>query len=205
MTKLCFYILFTFLSVQSFSIEQDEATFTELKLNTSNAGKLREFQNLFLKYRVKLLDTQFDIEEIDADPITVIAHKASQLDELILIDDTSLDIEDATVGVNIRWLIDHLNDYIGHKAIWRVLLAYRTGDQVFIYKGEIHGTIAAARGYNGFGFDPFFLPEGAEQTLAEFKPDEYNARALAVDALMKGEHCEIAKAIYEWDGPWQSH
>ena len=97
--------------------------------------------------------------------------------ELILIEDTSLDIEGASVGVNVRWLIDHLNDYIGRRALWTLLLAYRFGDEVIVYKGEVPGTIVSPQGESGFGFDPVFLPNGSDLTLAQSKPDEVNARA----------------------------
>lgn len=207
MNKLIFSLLFVLLTINfcTFADEPEVAPSIEWKLNTSNLGKLQEFQRLFAKYHVNLIDTQFDLDEIEADPLTVAAHKASQLGEFILVEDTSLDIENATVGVNVRWLIDNLDEYIGRKAVWRVLLAYRSGNEVMIFKGEVQGTIVPARGDKGFGFDPIFLPLGAIYTLAESKPDEYNARALAVDALMKGENREIVKAIYDWDGPWQSH
>lgn len=175
----------------------------EWKLNTSNPGKLGEFQRLFKKYDIDLLNSDVDLKEIEADPITVIAHKASQLDEMILIEDTSLDIEGANVGINIRWVIDHLNDYVGRQATWTVLLSYRKGDEVIIYKGEVKGFIVPPRQDGGFGFDPVFLPLNSDQTLAEAKPDHVNARALAVEALINNNKFAIVKAIYDWDGPWQ--
>jgi len=201
-----FVSLFTFLacfcSEKNYAEENRNVT-REWHLNTSNLGKLTEFQRLFAKYDMILLSTHFDLHEVEADPITVVAHKASQLDDLIIVEDTSLDIEGASVGVNVRWLIDHLEDYIGRKAVWTVLLAYHQRDDVFIFKGEVRGMIVPSRGEMGFGFDPVFLPEGSNQTLAESKPDEVNARALAVDALIQGHlHC-IEKAIHEWEGPWQ--
>lgn len=173
------------------------------KLNTSNKGKLQEFQHLFEKYGVLLSSTQIDLNEVDADPITVVAHKASQLDEQILVEDTSLDVEGASVGINVRWMIDHLEDYIGKKAVWTVLLAYHQGDNVFIFKGEVKGTIVPSRGNGGFGFDPVFLPDASNQTLSEAKSDAVNARALAVDALMQNNVFTVVKAIHDWDGPWQ--
>lgn len=174
------------------------------KLNTSNPGKLKEFQRLFAKYSIDLFVTTVDLEEIESDPIQVMAHKASQLDEFILTEDTSLDIEGAEVGVNVRWLMNHLDQYAGRKAIWTVFLAYRRGDEVLIYKGEIKGVIVRSHGEGGFGFDPVFLPDGAKQTLAQSKTDEFNARALAVEALLKGEKFMTVKAIYHWEGPWQN-
>lgn len=180
-----------------------ENSMSEWRLNTSNQGKLEEFQKLFTKHNLPLSSTHIDLNEIDADPISVVAHKASQLDESVLIEDTSLEIEGAAVGINVRWLLDHLNELTGRKAVWTVLLAYRQGDEVLIFKGEVQGTIVPARGDKGFGFDPVFLPDNASQTLAEAKPDEVNARALAVKALAKGNVFKKVKAIYKWDGPWQ--
>lgn len=177
---------------------------TKWRLNTSNLEKLQEFQKFFAKHDIELVSTQFDIKEISADPMTVVVHKASQLEEMVLIEDTSLDIEGADVGINVRWLIDHLKSYVGRKATWRVLLAYRKGDEIIVYKGEVKGQIVPASGNGGFGFDPIFLPEGTNKTLAESKPDQYNARALAVEALLKGKVFEIRKAIYDWNGPWQT-
>lgn len=201
-----FLCILTIISASSYggtNLQDDMPKYQHWQLNTSNQGKLAEFQRLFAKYGISLSSTQFDLDEIDSDPVTVVAHKASQLGELILVEDTSLDIEGASVGINVRWLIDHLDDYIGKKATWRVLLAYRKGDDVFIFKGEVPGSIVPARGKQGFGFDPVFLPDQADQTLAESKPDEVNARALAVEAFAIQELFLSVKAIYDWDGAWQ--
>lgn len=173
------------------------------KLNTSNPGKFEEFKRLFTQNGSDLEASNFDLEEIDADPIQVVAHKASQLAENIVVEDTSLDIEGASVGFNIRWLLDHLSEYKGRKAEWVVLLAVRQGNEVYIYKGSLAGTIVLPRGNGGFGFDPVFLPDGATKTLAESKPDMFNARAKAVVALIKGEIYSKHPLIEKWEGPWQ--
>lgn len=174
------------------------------KLNTSNPGKFEEFKRLFAQYGSNLEALHFDLKEIDADPIQVVAHKASQLGEGIIVEDTSLDVEGASIGVNIRWLLDHLSEYAGHKAKWTVLLAFRQGDEILIYKGSVLGTIVLPRGNAGFGFDPVFLPEGSTQTLAESKPDIFNARAKAVEALIKGTIYAKHPLIKDWKGSWQN-
>ncbi len=173
------------------------------KINTSNPGKLQEFQRLFAAYDVQLQNTSIDVQEIVADHLSVVAHKASQLEEFVLVEDSSLEIEGAAVGIHVRWLLDHLEDYLGHQALWTVLLAYRQGKEVMIYKGEVQGQIVQARGVQGFGFDPVFLPLNASLTLAEAKPDAVNARAKAVEAFMQNERLTIVKTIDHWDGAWQ--
>lgn len=173
------------------------------KINTSNQGKLKEFREIFNNYGATLNATTVDIKEIDADEVSVVIHKASQLDEHVIVDDTSLNVEGADVGINVKWLIDHLSELEGKRACWSVLLAYREGDQVYIYQGEVLGTIVKPRGSSGFGFDPYFLPDGSKLTLAEFKPRNLNARALAVEALMNDLTLTIEPVIEDWKGPWQ--
>lgn len=173
------------------------------KLNTSNLGKFEDFKRLFTKYGDTLEVTHIDLKEIDADPMEVVAHKASQLDENVLVEDTSLDIAGASIGIHIRSLLDHLSEYVGRKANWRVLLAFRQGEEIFIYQGSVSGTIVEPKGTLGFGFDPVFLPEGAKKTLAESKPDLFNARAKVVEALMKGVCFATHPQIKSWEGPWQ--
>jgi XTP/dITP diphosphohydrolase len=109
------------------------------------------------------------------------------------------------VGIHVRWLLDHLPDYVGHSAKWIVLLAYRVKDKVMIYQGCVSGKIVEPQGTSGFGFDPVFLPQGSKETLAQSKPDCFNARAKAVEALMKGEIYLMHPVIENWNGPWQQN
>lgn len=184
-------------------VQEKNYSANELMLNTSNPGKFEEFKRLFAKHDRTLTATHEDLPEIDADPVTVVAHKASSVPENVIVEDTSLDVEGAEVGINIRWLLDHLQEYAGKKATWTVLLAMHRGDMVVVYKGEVHGTIVQSKGKGGFGFDPYFLPDGSDQTLAQFKPDSVNARAKAVEALVENRIYKQVPAIKEWHGKWQ--
>lgn len=173
------------------------------KLNTSNPGKLKEFQKLFAHWNISLEASHIDLKEIDSDPISVITHKASQLEEDILVEDTSLEVEGAAFGVQIRWLINHLSEYVDHRAKWIALLAYRKGNEVLIYEGHVVGTIVKPKGNEGFGFDSVFLPDGATMTLAESKPTQFNARAKAVEALITNHIFAKRPLMKSWEGPWQ--
>jgi XTP/dITP diphosphohydrolase len=176
---------------------------TIMQLNTSNPGKFEEFKCLFAAHGIELDASHLDLDEIDASPEMVIAHKASQMGDDILVEDTSLDVDGADVGVNVRWLIDHLEQYAGKEATWVVYLGKRKGSTVELYRGEVKGTLVSPRGDNGFGFDPVFLPNGSDKTLAEAKPDSVNARALAVQAVVDGKPYVVVPVIESWDGPWQ--
>jgi len=200
-----------------------------IRLNTSNEFKFNEFKRLFTKFgNLKLERTKVDLDEIDvrvsfiktlslsfcilthslpqARPALVVAQKATSAGVNVLIEDTSLDVEGAEVGVNIRWIMDNLKDLIGRRAVWRVMLGILRSDQkVYIYEGITNGVIVKARGDSAFGFDPVFLPEGSTKTLAEDKPDSVSARCKAVEAMMNDDavaiHCPIKKE--DWKGKWQ--
>lgn len=176
------------------------------RLNTSNKKKLEEFKHLFAAYDIEVLATDIDLKEIVADPLTVVVHKASQMGEGILVEDTSLDVEGMEMGVNVRWLLDHLKFYVGRKAYWRVMLAYHHEEAVYVFKGEVEGEIVLPRAIEKageFGFDPYFLPKGSSFTLAESKPDAINARAKAVQALINHKPEAVLPPIRDWKGAWQ--
>ncbi len=174
-----------------------------LRLNTSNPNKMKEFRTFFADEGLVLHESYQDIKEIKGTPLQVIVHKASTLGTNILVEDTSLDIPNEKIGINIRWLLDHVATLIGKKARWTVLLACQKEDGlVYVYKGNIDGHIVKAKG-NSFGFDPFFQPIGSTQTLAENKEKKYNARALAVKAFVENNYIAVEKPILNWQGPWQ--
>ena len=171
-----------------------------MKINTSNPNKLKDFQRLFSDSTLEV--TTFDLQEPDATPLEVIASKATQVGEGVLVQDTSLDVDGVDIGVNVKWLQDSLHLYVGKPATFTVLIGIVINNQVHVYKGEVSGTIVPASG-DGFGFDPVFKPNSSNKTLAEYKPDCFNARALAVQAFLNEEvHC-ICDLLY-WKGKWQA-
>jgi XTP/dITP diphosphohydrolase len=56
-------------------------------------------------------------------------------------------------------------------------------------EGEVRGRLVhPARGRGGWGYDPYFLPDGESRVFAEMTPGEKNAishRARAVQALYR--------------------
>ena len=175
----------------------------EFYLNTSNKGKLAEFQQLFSLHGISLRSTCLDLPEIAADPIKVLVHKASCLDDFSIVDDTSLEVEGTDIGINVRWLLNELANYLEKPAIWTVLLGYKKDGQIYVYEGHVNGRIVSPRGDGGFGFDPYFCPDGHSSTLAEAKPPEVNARALAVENFVKKKIYQIHQPIINWHGSWQ--
>jgi XTP/dITP diphosphohydrolase len=85
--------------------------------------------------------------------------------------------EGCTYEDNWRKLLRELGDGDDRGATWRTiaLLAFPDGDEVWA-EGTCRGVIVReARGTDGFGYDPVFVPDGASVTYAEMTKDEKNA------------------------------
>ena len=63
------------------------------------------------------------------------------------------------------------------QARFRCAAAYATpGGETLLAEGECRGRIGRApKGSGGFGYDPVFVPEGYECTMAELRPEEKHA------------------------------
>ena len=62
------------------------------------------------------------------------------------------------------------------------------GGSVITVEGRLEGRIAlSTSGTGGFGYDPLFLPAGADKTLAELTPGEKNALSHRAAAVRKIE------------------
>ena len=176
-------------------------------LATNNAGKRAEFAALlpevaFVTLREAGID---DLAEPHADFVsnaTAKAREASRRSGLAaLADDSGLAV-DALLGApgvfsarfggghgddraNRARLIASLADVPSSRrgARFRCVLALADeagalAGRVVLAQGVIDGAIAvAARGENGFGYDPLFVPLGGAKTLAELEEAEKNARS----------------------------
>jgi len=173
-----------------------------IRINTSSAGKLKEFQK-FLGAKIEVV--QKDLEEPESDPLTIIRYKASQFQN-VLVDDTSLEIEGAHVGVKIKWLLEQLPEYEGKKASFICLLGIARRGKIHIYRGEVNGLVVKPRSTSGgdsFGFNPYFQPEGTTKTYAEDKPDTLNARFIAVQNFLSGKAYLVSDCLPHWKGAFQ--
>jgi XTP/dITP diphosphohydrolase len=133
---------------------------------------------------------------------------AAATGKIALADDTGLEVdalggdpgvysarfagENATFDDNNRLLLERLRGIHGvnRRARFRCVfvLADPAGKEVSA-EGRIEGFIQEApRGTHGFGYDPLFVPEGSDRTLAELSAEEKNAishRARAAAALLE--------------------
>lgn len=90
---------------------------------------------------------------------------------------------------NNRKLLDALKQVTRRQARFVTVITLIREGKVHSFEGEIKGTIAyEARGSNGFGYDPLFIPQGYRSTFAELSAETKNQishRAMAVNALVK--------------------
>jgi XTP/dITP diphosphohydrolase len=91
---------------------------------------------------------------------------------------------------NVARLLAELATHEGdaRRAVFRAVLCLVEADgRIRFAEGEVRGRIARApRGETGFGYDPVFIPDGEEETVAELGPrwkERFSHRARAARAL----------------------
>jgi len=184
-------------------------------LGTGNRHKLAEITALLAPAPIRLEPLPPGVELPPEDGNTLLANArikaraaARATSQIALADDTGLEVdaiggepgvysarfagENATFDDNNRLLLERLRGIHGvnRRARFRCVfvLADPEGKEVSA-EGRIEGFIQEApRGTHGFGYDPLFVPEGSERTLAELSAEEKNAishRARAAAALLE--------------------
>lgn len=89
---------------------------------------------------------------------------------------------------NNQKLLQALNTITKRNARFVTVITLITNENVQVFEGEIKGAIAyEARGNNGFGYDPLFIPQGYRSTFAQLSAETKNTishRAMAVRQLV---------------------
>ena len=84
--------------------------------------------------------------------------------------------ENASDEENNKKLLERLKAFPEpHRGKFICAAVYFCGDDFITTRGEVEGIIIReARGTNGFGYDPLFLPDGFDKTTAELPPEIKN-------------------------------
>ena len=174
----------------------------KLVLASNNAGKLREFVQLFAPLGIELVpQSAFNVSEAEEPHVTFIEnalakarHCALATGLPALADDSGLCVSalNGAPGVisaryagepksdarNSEKLLSELQGKTDRRAHYVCVLAlcrYPDDPQPLIAEGELHGEILAApRGDGGFGYDPLFFLPGHACTAAELDAEEKN-------------------------------
>lgn len=96
--------------------------------------------------------------------------------------------EEKSFDKNIDKLLDKLKSIDDRKARFRTVISLIIEGEEKQFEGVCNGTITNSRkGSEGFGYDPVFMPEGADKTFAQMTMEEKNKfshRSKAVDKLV---------------------
>ena len=96
--------------------------------------------------------------------------------------------EENSAEKNIEKLLLKMQGIENRKAQFRTVLSLMLSGKEYKFEGVCKGIILADnKGKKGFGYDPVFLPDGAEKTFAEMEMQEKNKfshRKKAMDKLI---------------------
>ncbi|WP_054390418.1 non-canonical purine NTP pyrophosphatase [Vibrio parahaemolyticus] len=186
----------------------------KVRLVTSNLNKLKEFIRLSGGLDVDIQHGE-DLKEVKSeDSIEVAIYKSLEAGEGAIVEDTILKVNGEEI-TDIRYRLSELSqiaDSSNCKLEWITTLALHNGYSVALYQGVTHGTFKDIKDVpnDAFGFDPFFVPDGASKTLYELEKDgckdDFSARKNAIQNLIldkKLKEVEI-NSIPPWKGEYQS-
>jgi len=187
----------------------------QLLLATRNQHKTREFAQLLgANFTVRDLTLKSDVPAIAESGATFeenAALKAITISrifphEIVVADDSGLEVkalggapgifsaryagENASDRPNVEKLLRELQNARDRSARFNCVIALaKNGQLMTTVAGEVAGTITeSARGENGFGYDPIFVPNGFSETFAELTSETKNKishRAQAAAALVR--------------------
>ncbi len=90
---------------------------------------------------------------------------------------------------NIALLLKNMEGQQNRSARFRTIISLRWQGGHYYFEGICPGTIQQGKcGDKGFGYDPIFIPDGANKSFAEMSLEEkskYSHRAKAVEKLME--------------------
>ena len=169
-------------------------------LASNNAGKLREFEQLFSKLGLEVLpQAQFGVEDADETGLSFIEnalikarHASEKTNKPAMADDSGIVVPalDGAPGIysarysrkgdkanneKLLWALDGVEG-AGRNAFYVAVIAlikHPNDPMPIIAEGRWHGRIAETpAGDGGFGYDPLFIPDGFDITAAQMTRDE---------------------------------
>ena len=172
--------------------DKPESDVMELKVVTSNDGKIKEFKQAFEKTPVFPTKVSVPYPEVQASSLEEVVdfgldNLKDKIQTPLIIDDAGVFVEklQGFPGVYSRYVYDtigsqgllrqleHIEDrQASFKCVLGLLLEDGTTHK---FVGECKGRIIhEMRGDGGFGYDPIFIPDGFDRTFAELPPEEKN-------------------------------
>lgn len=184
----------------------------ELVFATGNKGKLKEIRSIFQQtgYKILSLENYDGFPDVIEDRDTFEENAIKKAKEIYnftgkptIADDSGLIVEqlngapgvysaryageNCTYEDNNNKLLRELEDFPApHRASFVCYAAFYDGEKIIVVKGELKGEITNKKsGVKGFGYDPVFIPEGYEETLANFTIEKKNSISHRGNAFTK--------------------
>jgi XTP/dITP diphosphohydrolase len=176
------------------------------RLASRNANKARELEHLLPDWRIEPLEAD-DYPAEDAATYyenalgkALFGRTRAHVDEWVLGEDSGIEVAALGGGPGVQsarsggddpvgWLLNQLAGVGDRRAryVSELVMVSPAGEELR-GTGTLEGRIAAEpRGTEGFGFDPIFVPDGEQRTVAELGNDwkqENSHRANAARALL---------------------
>lgn len=164
-------------------------------LVTGNKNKVKEFEGI-LGFEIENVDLELD--EIQSIDVEEVARKKARsayniLKKPVIAEDVGLYFEELNglPGALVKFFVDNLSlkkicSLIkeNRKAKVIICIVFFDGQKEIIIKKETAGHIVdEPRGENGFGFDPIFMPEGYDKTLAELSLEIKKSNFMRYEAI----------------------
>ncbi|MHA1713414.1 MAG: RdgB/HAM1 family non-canonical purine NTP pyrophosphatase [Candidatus Ranarchaeia archaeon] len=162
---------------------------------TSNRNKFEEAKDLLSTYNIDLIHHKVSLPEIQADQVASIAlfsarNALRDYPHPLIVEDTGLYIEELkgfpgpyaayvenTIGNS--GIIKIMKNIVNRKAEFRTAVAFIQPDHAgHVVEGRVSGRITESIRHgtrnSGWGYDPIFVPDGAEETYAEMGQKQKN-------------------------------
>ena len=171
----------------------------KLRFVTSNEHKYMEINEFLKKHGSSCEWIRMKYEEIQEDTTEAVSlasakYLIGKVGQPFFLEDTGLYI--ASLGGFPGPYSSYVQKTIGNSGIlkimegkeryaeFRTVISFVRDDQIMQFTGILKGNISETeRGKSGFGFDPIFIPEGTERSLAEMNISEKNEHSHRINAL----------------------
>jgi XTP/dITP diphosphohydrolase len=170
---------------------------------TENRNKYSEAARIAASLGVVLKHLKVEKKEIQSQKLTDIAsyaakHAAESTRRSIVVEDAGFFVRGlggfpgpyssyVFRAVGCEGILKLLHSVRNREASFEAAVAYcEPGHHPICFIGSVKGVVTRkARGSNGFGFDPIFVPRGNRRTFAEMSTDEKNQHSHRARAFTK--------------------
>lgn len=170
----------------------------QVVFTSTNQNKYREVQSILALRGIEARFARAELVEIQSDSLEAIAKEKAKsafahVSRSVIVEDDGLFI-DALGGfpgqyssyafrtIGNAGILKLLSGRQDRSASFVSLIAFNDGNDVVIFEGKVAGRISEQEASGGWGYDPIFVPDGADHTYSELQnKNDYSHRRKALD------------------------